>query len=320
MASFQFNVDTTPMAHSVDSTRGHLNGVTVAVTAMQAAVIAVERESSKTICKNVDEGFFMMVKSQISQKSVAAYTEMNSKQVSLVQLAKALDNIKRQMENDYNMIASRYAKLFQSLNKALETRIKELDRPAMQLAEIRKSIVFDKLSNDSSMLFSISGETLPLAQTALSGKLKQKTRDTLRTLAESVYENRSYSEKVESILVKDENNALSSPAEDNSSDAGMRYVPALFCVTESLLNPEDYIENVYTPQTDVWRNTAPIVSEVNKIQGGLRWSPSDDEEKGVVRREFISLCEKEIGEERVSKEIIRLFDESAWEDCNNELQ
>jgi len=312
MANLNFNVDTTPMAQSVDSTRGHLNGVTVAVTAMQAAVIAVERESSKTICRNVDEGFFMMVKSQISQKSVAAYTEMNSKQVSLVQLAKALDNIKRQMENDYNMIASRYAKLFQSLNKALETRVKELDRPAMQLADIRKSIVFDKLSNDSSALFSISGEALPLAQTALSGKLKQKTRDTLRTLAESVYENRSYSEKVESILVKGEGNAPA-PAEDKSSDEGMRYVPAVFCVTESLLNPADYIENVYTPQTDVWKNTAPIVSEVNRIQGGLRWSPSVDEEKGVIRREFLSLCEKEIGEERVSKEIIRLFDESAWE-------
>jgi len=305
MASFQFNVDTTPMANSVDSTRGHLNGVTVAVTAMQAAVIAVEREASKTICKNVDEGFYMMVKSQISQKSVAAYTEMTSKQVSLVQMAMALDNIKRQMENDFNMIARRYAKLFQSLNKALEIRVKELDRPAMQLAEIRKTIVFDKLSNDSSMLFSVSGETLPLAQTALSGKLKQKTKETLNTLSESVFENRSYNDKVESILVKNESDA--------SSDANTRYVPAVFCVIESLLNPEDYIENVYTPKTDVWQNTAPIVSEVNHIQGALNWSPCAGEEKAVIRREFLALCEKEMNEERVSKEIIRLFDESAWE-------
>jgi len=316
MASFEFNVDTTPMANSVDSTRGHLNGVTAAVTAMQAAVITTEHEASKTICKNVDEGFYMMVKSQISQKAVAAYTEMTSKQVSLAQLARALENIKRQMENDFNMIARRYAKLFQSLNNALETRVKEIDRPAMQLAEIRKNIVFDKLNNNSSMFFSVSSETLPLAQTALSGKLKQKTKETIYTLSESVFENRSYSEKVDSILVKSENDLPS----NTSPDAGMRYVPAVFCVTDSLLNPEDYIENVYTPQTEVWRNTAPIVSEINRIQSSLRWSSSDSEEKAAIRREFLTLCEKEISEERVSKEIIRLFDESAWEDCNNELQ
>jgi len=320
MASFQFNVDTTPMADSVDSSRGHLNGVTVAVTAMQAAIIAAERDASKTICKNVDEGFYMMVKSQISQKSVAAYTEMNSKQITLMQLAKALENIKRQMENDYNLIARRYAKLFQSLNKALETRVKELDRPAMQLAEIRKNIVFDKLSNDCSLLFSVSSETLPLVQTALSGKLKQKTRETLHTLSESVFENRSYGEKVESILVKSESCASSGALEDASSNMGIRYIPSVFCVTESLLNPEDHIENVYTPQTDVWRNTTPIVSEVNRIQGNLRWSPSDSEERALIRKEFLALSEKEMNDERVSKEIIRLFDESAWEDCTNELQ
>jgi hypothetical protein len=312
MADLHFTVDTAPMAHSVDSAKGHLNGVTVAVTAMEAAVIATEREASKRICDNVDEGFYMLVKSQISQKAVAAYTEMESKQMTLLQLAKAIDNIKRQMEGDFNMITRRYAKLFQSLNKDLETRVKELDRPAMQLADMRKNMVFDKLNNDTSMLFSISGEALPLAQTALSGKLKQKTREAINTLSEAVYENSSYSEKVDSILIKNDNIL--------SGNKNIYFVPAVFFVTDSLLNSGDYIENVYTVQTDVWQNTAPIVSEINRAYKDLNWTPSGSEEKALVRGEFLALCEKESGEERVSKEIIRLFDESAWEDCKNELQ
>jgi len=312
MAELNFTVDTTPMAHSVDSAKGHLNGVTVAVTAMEAAVIAAERESSRTICQNVDEGFYMLVRSQISQKAVAAYSEMISKQMTLVQLAKALDNVKHQMESDYNMITRRYAKLFQSLNKALETRVKEIDRPAMNLAEIRKSMVFDKLINDSSALFSVSAETLPLAQTALSGKLKQKTRDTLNTLSEAVYENRSYSEKVDSILAKNEINS--------SDERDTRFMPAIFFVTDSLLNTDSFIENVFMAQSDVWQNTAPIVSTLNLVQKDLHWAPAANEEKTMVRNEFLSLCEKESNEERVSQEMIRLFDESAWEDCKNELQ
>jgi hypothetical protein len=307
MADFRFDVDTTPMAHSVDSTRGHLNGVTAAVTAMQAAVIASEHQASKTICENVDNGFFMLVKSQISQKAVAAYSEMESKQIALLQLAKALDGVKRQMENDFNMIAARYAKLFGSLNKALETRIKELDRPAMQLAEIRKRMVFDKLKDDSSVLFNISSEALPLAQTALSGKLKQKTRDAMQTLSESVEENLSYADKVDSILVKNEN--------DFSDDSCQCFIPAIFLATDSLLNPGDHIENVYTAQTGVWQNTAPVVSRIGLVHSDLNWTPSDADEKKRIRGEFIALCEKELREERLSKEIIRLFDDSVWEEC-----
>jgi hypothetical protein len=256
----------------------------------------------------VDNGFYMLVKSQISQKAVAAYTEMSSKQITLLQLAKALDNIKRQMEGDYNMIAKRYTKLFQSLNKALETRIRELDRPAMQLAEIRKTIVFDKHKDDSSMLFCISDEALPLAQTALSSKLKQKTRDTIRTLGESVYENRSYSEKVDSILVKNEN--------DFPGNTDSRFIPAIFSVTESLINPTDSIENVYTAQTDVWQNTSPVISEINRANSGFKWKPIESGEKDLIRKEFITLCEKEsAADERVTKEIIRMFDSDTWEDC-----
>ena len=313
MADFTFTVDTSPMAQSVDSARGHLKGVTIAVTAMEAAVIATERQAAQTICDNVDNGFYMLVKSQISQKAVAAYTEMTSKQITLLQLGKALDNVKRQMEGDYHMISRRYAKLFQSLNKALETRIRELDRPAMQLAEIRKNMVFDRHTDDSSMLFSISEEALPLYQTALGGKLKNKTRETMRTLSESINENRNYSEKVDNILFKND---------DTAADADLRYLPAILCASGSLINPDDSIENVYTANTAVWQNTAPITAEINRIHGDLKWTASDNDEKALIRNEFIALCEKEPAAdaaERVAKEMLRLFDESAWEGCGNEL-
>jgi hypothetical protein len=303
MASFQFDVDTTPLAKSVDSARTRLNGVTVAVTAMEAAVIAAERKSSRTICDNVDKGFYMLVKSQISQKAVAAYTEMSSKQMTLLQLVKALDNVKRQMEGDFNMITRRYAKLFHSLNKALETRVRELDRPAMQLAEIRRATVFDKLSDDSSMLLSFSEEALPIAHYALSGKLKQKTRDTMLTLCESIYEEASYSRKLESILVKS----------DTTGSMDLHYIPVVVFVTESLLNSTDAIENIYT--TDVWKNTAPVVSQITGIQDTFNWSPSDSDDKELLRKEFVSLCEKETDDERVAQEIMRLFNSAAWEDC-----
>ena len=307
MANLYFDVDTSPMAQSVDSSRNHLNGVTVAVTAMQAAVIASERASAKTICENVDNGFYMLIRSQISQKAVAAYTEVASKQVTLLQLAKALDGVKRQMENDFHMIARRYTKLFHSLNRALETRVKEIDRSAMQLADIRRSMIFDRLKDDSSMMFSASSETLPIVQTALSGKLKQKTRETLRTLSESVHESRSYGEKLDSILVKNESEC--------SDDTAASFLPAIFFMTDSLLNREEHIENVYTAHSDSWQNSAAVVSEINRVHNDLTWTTAGSEEKTRIRTEFLALCERESCDERVQKEMLRLFDESVWEEC-----
>ena len=313
MAEFVFEVDTSPMAKSVDTVRSHVNGVTVAVTAMEAAVIATEREAAETICANVDNGFYVMIKSQISQKAVAAYTELTTKQMVLLQLIKALGNVKRQMESDYNMICRRYTKLFGALNKALETRIRELDRPAMKLAKIRKEIVFDKVKDTSALLLECSDEILCLEQTALSGKLKQKTRGTLQTLSESIVEKKSYNERVESILLSDKAGEKSGISNADISSK-FYYLPAVFCASMSLINPEETRENVYIAQKDAWIQTAPIVTEIGLKANGLSWKPAPEEVIASVRKEFVSRCEKEAMDERLNAEIMRLFDASRWEE------
>ena len=305
MSNLVFNVDTTPMALTIDTAKGHMNGVTGAVVAMQSAVIAAEKDCSNTICENVDNGFYMLIKSQISQKAVAALTEMESKQITLLQLRKALDKVEQQMEADFFMISKRYAKLFNSLNKALEIRVREIDRPAMQLAEIRKSIVFDKLKDDSSMLFSVTNEALPVTQTALAGKLKQKTRDAMLTLSVSIDENASYNDKVESILLQREN--------ETAGDSDYFYLPVVIAASDSLINANDTIDAVYTAQSEILQNSNAIVSEISRMQKELQWTNINSEDKNSIRREFAALCEKNSLEKNLSEKMLKLFDESTWE-------
>jgi hypothetical protein len=314
MARYDFTVDTAPLAQTVDTVRSHVNGVTVAVTAMEAAVIAAEQSASRTICENVDRGFYTLMKSQLSQKAVAAYTEMKSKEVILVQLAKALDHVKNQMQGDYNMICRRYRKLFQSLNKALETRIRELDRPAMNMAEIKRSVVFERLKNDTSLLFSASEETISVSQTALSGKLKQKTSETIKTLHESTVESRCYNDKLEHILFNEPDGKGSYHDENNRY-----FLPVIFSSMESFLSNNDTVENIYTSETDRWQNSAPVITEVEHIQSSLNWTALAADEKAVIKKEFVRLCEEDHPDERAGKEMMRLFEENSWEVLRNEL-
>jgi hypothetical protein len=318
-ASLHFEVDTSPMARTVDSVRNHVNGVTVAVTAMEAAVIAAEKDASRTICENVDNGFYILIKSQISQKAVAAYSEMNSKAGILTQLLKALDNIRNQMQADFNMICRRYNKLFQSLNKSLETRIRELDRPAMRLAEIKSSLVFDRLKDDSSMLVSASEETVSTGQLAIGGRLKQKTRDAMRTLYDSTVESRSYNEKLESILIKQDAGSSGGSREGSIAKDVYSFLPVVFSSAESLLKGGEVIDAVYTARNDVLRDSTRIVTELKQVQDRMNWTALKDAEKEQVKKEFISLCESGGSGERLNREMIRLFDESPWEVLRNEL-
>jgi hypothetical protein len=304
MANLHFEVDTSPLARTVDSVKGHVTGVAAAVTAMEAAVIAMERESAKTISENVDNGFFMLVKSQISQKAVAAYTEMTAKEMTLVQLAKALENVKRQMEADYNMIARRYAKLFASLNHALETRIRELDRPAMKLAEIKKSVVFDKLKDEGSAFLCASNDALTVAGTALGGKLKQKTRTALHALSRQVHEGELYTRKVEDILFGD------SDSPDACAKA-VNYVPVIFASTESNLQQDEYRDNVYAAEHLA---AAPLIAQmVHAVQESLEWRAPSDEEKQILRKELLSFIESGAIDERTAGEMMRLFDAGDWQ-------
>jgi hypothetical protein len=307
MAEFNINVDTTPMARSVDSVRGHVNGVTTAVVAMEAAVIATEREASKNICKNVDSGFYMQIKSQISQKSVAAYSEMTSKQMLLMQQVKILEAKKRQMENDFNMVSRRYGKLFKSLNKALETMIKELDKPAMAIAEVKRTLVFDKLKDSSSMLLSAADETVSTAQTALSGKLKQKTRSTMHTLSDSVLENQSYTGKLKRMMQNKKSPNSGSEALD------FCLLPVIFSSSESFLNKENIKETVYSAQSPFWQNVTPIVAAVTNAQSGFSWDEISEEKREVIKKEFIALLEKEPIDQRETGEIMRLFEQTRLE-------
>jgi hypothetical protein len=313
MASYDFVVDTSPMARTVDTVKGHVNSVTVAVTAMEAAVIAAERGASKTICENVDKGFYTLMKSQLSQKAVAAFTEMTSKEAILFQLAKALDNVKNQMQGDYNMICRRYQKLFQSLNKALEIRIRELDRPAMSIAEIKKNLVFDKLKNDSALLFSAAEETVSVSQTALGGKLKQKTSETIKTLHESAFEHHSYNNKLNSILLNEQEMGGGSV----TGEGECYLIPTIISSEESFLNSNDVLENIYSSQSDEFQNSGPVITELERVRGNFNWTPMNAGEKDMIKNEFVRLCEEGGIDERTGKEMMRLFEENPLEAPKN---
>jgi len=156
MATFNYTVDTNPMAQEIGTVSNHIKGTTTAVVAMQTAVILAEEKAADHVCTNVNKGFFTLIRSQISQKVAKLQSEVDSRLMQLNQQRKQLSAIRERMERDYNMISGRYIKLFNGLNQNLKQRIFELDKPAIDFA-VRE---VEKVSNRTKYLTA----TIPIAQ------------------------------------------------------------------------------------------------------------------------------------------------------------
>lgn len=156
MATFNYTVDTNPMAAEISSVSKHVAGTTTAVVAMQTAVVVAEGRAADHVCTNVNKGFFTLIRSQISQKMARLQSDVDSHLMQLNQQRKQLLAIKGRMERDYNMISSRYTKLFSGLNQNLKQRVFELDRPTIDFA-VRE---VEKVSNRTKYLTA----TVPVAQ------------------------------------------------------------------------------------------------------------------------------------------------------------
>ncbi|MDR2466585.1 MAG: hypothetical protein LBD35_04255 [Prevotellaceae bacterium] len=157
MASFNYTVDTAPMAHELGNVANQLKTTAAAVSAMKSAVILAEEKAADKVCDNVNRSFYTLIRSQISQKIAKLHSEVNSQLMQLTRQRKQLLTLKSRMERDYNMISGRYMKLFGGLNSNLKQRIFELDKPAADLA-LKEA---EKLSNRMKYL----AATVPVAQT-----------------------------------------------------------------------------------------------------------------------------------------------------------
>lgn len=156
MAHIDFVLDTKPMAQEISSISNHIKGTTAAVVAMQTAVVLAEQKAADQVCSNVNKGFYTMMRSQISQKIATLQSQVDSFLMQLNAQRKQLLAIKKQMERDYNMLCSRYLKLFNGLNQNLHQRVFELDKPTINFA-VRE---VERISNRTKYLTA----TVPLSQ------------------------------------------------------------------------------------------------------------------------------------------------------------
>lgn len=296
MATFNYTVDTQPMADEMSSVSRHVNITTGAVVAMQTAVIAAEVRAADHVCNNVNKGFYSLIRSQISQKLAKFQSEVDSNIMQLVQQKKALLSIKSRMERDYNMIAKRYTKLFDGLNANLKNRVFELDKPTIDFA----SKEIDKVSNRTKYLTAtipISQlESISTSQKIIASNIKQKGQNVINSMKCFIHEMNIQKKLTDEILISD----------SSISKVGTSYIPIVVC--ECNRDKTEH-KNIDIFITDAELNSSIKSAIKNKLYaefGQLTWSqkaaPSQE-----INSEFSKLLSASSNSERIKNLALRLF-------------
>jgi len=303
MANFNFTVDTKPMADSIDGVAHHVDGTTAAVVAMQTAVVIAEQKGAEKICNNVNFGFYSLIRSQISQKIATHKSKADAKIMELQQQSVSLIAIKSRMEKDYQMLASRYTKLFEGLNKALRARIFELDKPTTNFVLKDVSPTANRTKHLSGSSSTTQVESITSSQMISVSNTKYNAMKNISSMQDFIYSSENQKNLIGSILTKE---SVTKPTEKN--------IPILISESEGL--------NVRQSQ---WMITQPplkkntnskIESHVYSSLTNLKWTDDDQMNTSRVKQEFGNFVNQSTISDRMKKQMLSFVDSTKWQKLN----
>ncbi len=298
MANFNFTVDTNPMAEEIHGVSKHVDAVSGSVIAMQTAVVLAEKEGAEHVCDNLNKGFYSLIQSQISQKIAALTSQIEAKLIDMGQQAIALRAIQSRMEKDYHMISNRYGKLFNSLNGALYSRIKELDKATVLLVHRDQSI---SDSRTRSLVASISvsqNESISTSQLILASKTKSDGVHCINAIHQYIRD--------VNMQAKQSEDVITNIPVDNAHKI---YLPIF--ITEGSNELGTKSSKYYVPKSDINIIDSTIsqgiqAATIDAVKNGS-WQPLLAHDKEALDSEFSTLILDSAIESRVKDKIVKMY-------------
>ena len=270
------DVETTPFDASVLNTGLTVDGLTGSVAAMNAAQCAEISAGSRKISEHLTDGFYSMIRTDISMKQTENFSELQSRTALLLELSKATALAHQRMEEDIERLRRHYGDIFQGLNDDLEKRIQELDKPAFALSQkAKRQLLVDPVTTMGAATAEAISNTDQMAGRISIARMKKQISSALLDISESVKKSMSYKTKIGHIL-------------SSSEEGNTEFVPVVY--TRSAKETGRQF-SFYAPEMKGAESAVARVSEYVGNAGNEKWSRIKTEEQRMIDREFTNLVE-----------------------------
>lgn len=297
MAYIDCVVDTNPMAAEINTVSSHIKGTTTAVVAMQTAVVLAEKRAADHVCDNVNKGFYTLIRSQISQKIAKLQSDVDSHIMQLSAQKKQLLAIRGRMERDYNMISSRYLKLFNGLNQNLKQRIYELDKPTINFAIKEVEKVSNRTKHLTATVPVSQLESLAASQKIIASNAKFRGLKVINSMTNFLADMSEQKKLTDKILLEKsnaENSTLSVPvviSECNFDKFNNKNIDIQLNNIQLMKQTQSAIKNTVISNIEniVWQSSKEIDKEVkSEFSKFLSNSGSSERVKEMANKLFMA--------------------------------
>ena len=292
------HVDTNPFDTSVAGCNNSVNLLTGAVVATEAAQIASIDRNAKKVAGTIVDGFFGYIRSEISQQVMELSQKIDAHLLHLRELAKSCVAKQKQMEVDYNRTSSRYLKIFDDLNKELENRIFELNKPAFVFKNDNDKHVFRTTGNDLVSTVTVFGLEGGGLQAKISASVaKKRALDTINQANLFLWKQKKLHSTINRSML-------------NENIAATRFSPVCFVETsgengqtEKSVHQADFLPKINTNEL------------IEKFQNQT-WAAATKEQKENIQRYFNSEVSNAYSannrhDERIKEMIVKIFNVSS---------
>jgi transcription initiation factor IIE alpha subunit len=200
----------------------HVDVLTGSVVATEAAHVREKAESANRVADCVSEGFFKLIRSEISQQTTALKNRVDSGLLKLNDLKAACLRVQKTMQLDYSRITERYSKIFEELDRETKKRVSSIDSAAIsvrsQVSE-QPARVICSLCTEATVS-AAENSTAQIKVTA--GAIRSQVHRLLQNATAYLAQERRLTRDVQLMLV-----------DSGSSEAGMTYLPVLYLEADS---------------------------------------------------------------------------------------
>ena len=289
-------VDTHPMADRIHTVSTQVEGTTAAVVGMRAAVLAAEKDGTEHICKNVNRGFFTLMRSQMTQKIASMKSRTEALLMELYQQKKRLLDIRSTMERDYQRISSRYSRLITGINKSLKQRVIDLDRPIFDLCERDIATSNNRMALLTGTVPVGQAEGVLAAQQIVSSILKNNSKKVINATKAFLYQMNEQKLITDKIVL----NKIESKNAEHA-------IPVIIYSSTIDRNGNEST-SITLPETTAQISSQTIENELLEHTSELQWKHNGNDER--VSHEFTRLLAESGASTRIKDMIAKLYEKS----------
>lgn len=297
-------VNTNPFDQSVITTNNYVDGLTASVAAMNAANCAAIAESSEKVSNGIINGFYNLIRNDITTKKAETNTALQTQAALLLGHSKDMAEKHDRMLKDFEREKAKYSSVISELDKELERRITELNKPAFRLSRKIKQdvIIAPYLSLAAETADGLSRGSSSREKIAVSG-LRDKVTSVLHRLGESLFSNIHYREEMQ--------NALWNSNID--SDEKQAYIPVAYCVSDSIESRQT-VRRCFSSDTPGKQRILQAADTYIGENSNIGREIPDDERNlleqafsNMVQDNYTQLSEHNEFQERIYSEIYRMW-------------